>query len=866
MSKDGHLFVGNKFNYTDKKGEPYLDKYGRPFLDKKGKELLNEYKSPYADELEDYVKQKPNKQILFAIPLGLWFYDLSNPQFDSVYSEYYKVNQKQRDQKLLDSLYIKHNLSNYAGKSRWFDRFFYHNGEAPVLADSAISRISAKNLQQYFINRGWRRAKVRDTILTSGKKAKVQYNIALGRPMIMDTIIYDIAEEISTDLYRSYTRRRNQMNTESSGSRIPTKEEFTADFLNRGSSIKKGDRLDAYVLENEISRLENRFRNIGYFGFNELKDEIIFFVDTANNSYNVPVRLSISKSKLADINPSDTVRKDTVVHKFKRYKYNSINLTLEDNENKKGEKYPIDSGFYVTTRKVVRIENGKKTKGVIIDTVAYIENQTGGKYKNRILADMLAIEKGDTYRLNAEIQTRRNIYKVNNFNIQGFNTRRETVQGKNSDSTLVTTILLAPMDKYSYEIGFEAFNSSVANFGITPNVTFTAKNLFRGAENLSISFGGSLGNIESKKNNNNLFNASELSAQASLSFPKLILPFNTKNIIPKRWGPSSAISLGYNAQYNIGLDKRSYNTAFLYNFTPTRPTVHQITLWNLQYTQFLNPDNYFNIYEQDGKIRDEVYTEYFNMYPDVKTEYDNALISDNALLFYIQYDEAFREHLIKINPDLADSYNLMESRRYRFTQNVLISSFKYDFTYDERLNNFPGKHPLYLRAQVELAGNVFSLFNKTLKDFATSNNKTIKEIVGVPYSQFMKFDLDIRKYWKLSSKKSVNARLFAGIGIPYGNSFSMPFDRSYSVGGPSDVRAWKAFGFGPGTSNLGSKDGYELIAIENFKLLSSVEYRFPLPGNGFEGALFVDAGNIWGTSRNALDKFEFNSFYKELGI
>ncbi len=853
-----YLFTGNKFNYINK-----------------GKGLLKEAKEPFSDELENYVKQKPNKQILFVVPLGLWLYDRSDSRFDSLYSRYYSLDQKLRNQAALDSLYIKYNFESYVGKSRWLDRFLYKNGEPPVLADSMISKTSARNLQKYFKNRGWRKAEVTDTLLASGKKAKVQYDINLGRPMIMDTLIYDVADDLKKGLYNSFTERgksRMKLNRkceekETGPKRPPMNgEQYVKSFFGRNSLVKKGDRLDSYVINDEITRLENRLQNMGYFRFNEFKDEIIYYVDTANNIYNVPVRVQIKKSTLFESITPDSVKKDTVkrAHVFKRYKYEKFNITLlKDSDAKEAEKGdPVDTGFYVVDKKQPVCVDGRRAKIMVRDTIAYIVNQTGGRYKNRVLTDMLAIKRGDYYRLNSEIETRRNIYKVNNFNIIKFNTTYEP----SSDSTLVTDIILAPSEKYSYELGFEAFSSRVANFGISPNVTFTAKNLFRGAENLSITFGGTLGNIDTQNSKDKLFNASELSAQASLSFPRLLLPFNTQNLIPKAWGPSSAISAGYSAQYNIGLDRRNYSTAISYNFAPTRTTVHQITLWNLQYTQFLNPGNYFNVYTQDAEVRDKVYDDYFALHPDVEAEYDNKEITDDQLLLQIQSDTDFMNNLKTTDPTLSDSFYLMESRRYIFTQNVLISSFKYDFTYDQRLEYFRRRNPLYLRAQMELAGNALSLFNSSLKDFQTSNNKIVKQILGVPYSQFVKLDLDLRKYWTLSGKKSINARLYAGIGIPYGNSFSLPFDRNYSVGGPSDVRAWRAFGFGPGASQLASKQGYEMVAMGNFKLLSSVEYRFPLPSKSFEGALFVDAGNVWGTLSDSPYKFALDSFYKELGI
>lgn len=872
VAKNEHLFIGSNFKYLDKKGSPYLDSYGNPYLNEKGQPILNKYRSPYLDELPNYVKQKPNRKILFYIPLRLWLYDISNPKFDSVYSEYYAVNSKQRKQSLLDSLYIKYNMKEYVGKSRWIDRFFYHNGEAPVMIDENISRGSAENLQKYFINRGWRKAIVTDSLITNKKKAKTQYDIRLGRPMTIGSVKYDIDDGILNPMYAGYLRYvkerlKNKKDTMS-------KEKFIYSIFGRDSIIKKGDRLDAYVFENEISKLENIFKNLGYFGFNDLKDEVIFYVDTAKSIYEVPVTLKISKSLLNYNNTStDSLKSDTIkkAPHFKRYTYNQVNVTLDRARYQPNHGVPIDSTYYIVKKKefkkdnlgkIVKI-NGKKIKTLTRDSILIV-NKSGGRYKNRVLSDMMVFKIGDKYRLNSEIETRRNIYKVNNFNILGFNTFAE----RGSDSTLISNIILSPMDKYSYEIGFESFSSRVANFGITPNLTFTAKNLFRGAENLSITFGGSLGNIESKKNNQKLFNASEISIQASLSFPRLLVPFNVKSLVPKKWGPSSAISLGYNAQYNIGLDRHNYNAAISYNVTPTRTTIHQISLWNLQYTQFLNPGNYFNIYEEDGKTRNEVYKYYFKYNPSASVDYnDTKTLKDDQLLVTLQDDRTFQDYLQKQNAKLYDSYyNLVERRRYRFTQNVLISSFKYDFTYDQRLGFFPKKNLLYFRTQFEFAGNLLSLFNNSLKDFKTSNNKIVKEIFGVPYSQFIKLDIDIRKYWNFSGKRSLNARFFAGIGIPYGNSFDMPFDRSYSVGGPSDVRAWKAFGFGPGTSKLSSKNGYELVALDNFKLFSSVEYRLPLPSKGFEGALFVDAGNVWGTQKNSHNKFEFNSFYKELGI
>jgi outer membrane protein assembly factor BamA len=796
-----HLFIANKYKYLDNK------------------------KKPFADELPNYVKQKPNRNLGMIIPFNLWIYDLSNVRFDSVYQEYYNAPESKRNQYLLDSLYIKYNLEKSVGHGHWFGRYFHNAwGEPPVLMDTLLAEKSAKNLQQYFINRGWRKNRVTDSLLIkSRKKASTQYNLTLGQPTIIDSIFYDISDP---DIARIYQR------------------------VSKHSYVKKGGRLDAFVIEKDISRIETIMQNHGYYGFNELKDEMIYIVDTANSIYQVPVTVSIRKSpytgfpqKNQIFADEDTLKTDSIKTplKFKTFTYGEINITLNRNKRLNSDQ-PVNLPDKPSVE-----ENG------------YVVINNNRHYNNRVLSDMMVIEKGKTYRLNDEVQTRKNIYKLNNFNIDNFETKLLT------DSTVQTNLILTPMEKYSFELSFEGFTSRVASFGVTPKLSFLAKNLFGNAENLAVSFNLTAGNIASKRNNDKLFNASEFSGQATLTFPRWLLPFNTENMIPKRWGASTSISAGYSAQFNIGLDRRNYLASLSYDITPTPTTVHKFILWNLQYTQFLHSENYFRVYSQDGKVKDSIFSAYVKEYPSVDLQAMNYNEAASLILNNADFKNILLNSSDKAGRALWDSYNLVETRRYIFTQNVLISSFGYNFTYDQRLNKSK-INPFYLHAGVELAGNILSIFNKSYDKMTTSGNQEVRQIFDVPYSQFAKFDLDLRKYWNFTTRKTLAARFLMGLGHPYGNSFAMPFDRNYSVGGPNDIRAWKAFGLGPGSSNAGSKDGFELIALQNFKLLSSVEYRFPITEKSWEGGLFIDAGNIWATDNSHPNVFKINTFYKELGI
>ena len=60
-------------------------------------------------------------------------------------------------------------------------------------------------------------------------------------------------------------------------------------------------------------------------------------------------------------------------------------------------------------------------------------------------------------------------------------------------------------------------------------------------------------------------------------------------------------------------------------------------------------------------------------------------------------------------------------------------------------------------------------------------------------------DLDIRYNYKFNTVGSMVYRGFFGIGIPYGNSKAMPFEKQYFSGGANGIRAWQVRTLGPGS-------------------------------------------------------------------
>src|SRR5690606_29819917 len=150
------------------------------------------------------------------------------------------------------------------------------------------------------------------------------------------------------------------------------------------------------------------------------------------------------------------------------------------------------------------------------------------------------------------------------------------------------------------------------------------------------------------------------------------------------------------------------------------------------------------------------------------------------------------------------------------------------------------------RAKVESAGNTLSLLAKISKELKSQGRNNT--ILGVAYSQYIKTEFEFIKHFDMGVKKVLAMRAFGGIAIPYGNSNSVPFSRSYFAGGSNDNRAWQSYSLGPGSA----KTIYDFNEA-NMKLAFSTEYRFNVFG-ALNAALFVDAGNIWNVLDNVTDE------------
>lgn len=220
----------------------------------------------------------------------------------------------------------------------------------------------------------------------------------------------------------------------------------------------------------------------------------------------------------------------------------------------------------------------------------------------------------------------------------------------------------------------------------------------------------------------------------------------------------------------------------------------------------------------------------------------------NASFGYAWKENVRKEHELKvIDISLIDPANVTQkfldqtaNNQYlkRATDQQLIFGPTYTYTYTNTTS--PKTNTIYYRGMLDLAGNLTGLISG-----ANAKEGDVKNIFGIPFSQYIKMENDFRFYHKFGEKTSFASRAIAGVAVPYGNSQFMPFSRQFFVGGSNSVRAFRARTLGPGSYDPRTqKDGFVFDQAGDVKLELNAEYRANLY-KFLNVAAFVDAGNIW---------------------
>ena len=381
--------------------------------------------------------------------------------------------------------------------------------------------------------------------------------------------------------------------------------------------------------------------------------------------------------------------------------------------------------------------------------------------------------------------------------------------------------VLTPNKRKSFALEADGTNKG-GLLGVSSGINYGDKNPWGGGENLKVSFHGGLevqrtltdDDSETTTENSssiinapflNNFNTLEFGPEASLTLPKFLFPISLEKQSRSAM-PFTTANLAWNFQKRPDYTRQLFHASFGYRFNETKTKTH---------------------------------------------EFQPLQVS----LVKINKSAAFEARLDSLNDALLqNSY-----------QDHLIFGLNYTFTYNSQLSPVirDRRNRYFFQGRVEFAGNILRALHKLgggqLDEFGSY------EIFNIRFAQYFLADLDFRYYRAFSSHSSLATRMAGGLGVAMENLPVLPFEKSFFGGGANGLRAWKSRSVGPGSyfdPNL------TFDKIGDVRLEGNIEYRFDLI-SFIEGAVFVDAGNIWLLRADSLrtgGEFEFSRFYKETGI
>jgi outer membrane protein assembly factor BamA len=446
--------------------------------------------------------------------------------------------------------------------------------------------------------------------------------------------------------------------------------------------------------------------------------------------------------------------------------------------------------------------------------------------KVKAISKTIEMSPGDLYSKAKEERTQNNLYSIRQFKFVNIQFNDDQAKGDSLNGWLRGKIFLPIQVKQNYSFDIEGTNTSdiegtntsnnegsktSANLGIAGNLNYQHRNLFRGGEIFDITFRGAterqIAEINGKKTP---FIMNELGTVVKLSLPGFLLPVNEKKFDLYSM-PFTTFSLAYNFQERLFYTRSIVNATFGYQWKSSANFSHSLNLIDL---------NSVKIYSFDSTFINSIK----NLY--IKSSYTDHIISATS------YSLIYNNQDIKKRPDYQ-----------------------------------------YFRMNLEIAGNTLWVLSSLtgqekikLQDPGSENNTTYYQLFNTRFAQYVKGDFEYRYGNRFDKYNSLATRAFFGIAIPYGNFNVTPFEKRYYTGGANGVRAWQVRTLGPGRYPGGSINDPNQSA--DIKMEANIEYRFKLLWI-LEGALFVDAGNVWAINQNDNREgavFKFDKFYDEFAI
>lgn len=377
------------------------------------------------------------------------------------------------------------------------------------------------------------------------------------------------------------------------------------------------------------------------------------------------------------------------------------------------------------------------------------------------------------------------------------------------DSTKLNCYVMLTKSKHK-SVSFEVEGTnSAGDLGAAASVSFQHRNLFHGSETFMIKFRGAYEAISGLGTGYKNHNYTEYGIETSINFPNFLFPFLSSDF-KRKIRATTEFGLQYNYQLRPEFSRTIASASWSYKWLQKQKIQHRIDLLDISY------------------------------------------------LYLPWISEKFQEDYIKDDNNYILRYNY---------ENRLIVRMGYTYSYNSMggalVNNTITNNSYSIRTGFESAGNILYGLSKAMNIHKNKDGEYA--ILSIPYAQYLKGDFDFAKNIVIDHRNSLAFHTGFGIAVPYGNAKVVPFEKRYFSGGANSVRGWSVRDLGPGSFK---GDGNFMNQSGDIKLDASMEYRSKLFWK-FQGAAFVDAGNIW-TIRSYPNQpggeFKFNKFYKQIAV
>ncbi len=377
---------------------------------------------------------------------------------------------------------------NWSGRdsTRWINRVLRRMGDAPVIYSPEETMRSAEEITKAVQNMGYMGATVRTEREVSGKKMRLTYKVKTGKPYLVRSLSYDIADnKIRTYMYQD----------------------------SAATLLRRGMYMDVNVLDAERQRITSDLQRYGYYKFN--KDYISYTADTVRNTYLV----------------------DLVLHLAPYHQRGG-------GEAAPHTQYTINKVSFVTDYNM--LESSTENTVSVTDSVHYrgypIYYKDRLYLRPRVLADNLHFAPGELYNAQHVQRTYLNFGRLQALKYTNIRFLETQI-----DSTRLNAYVLLTKNK-PQSISFEVEGTnSAGDLGAGASVTYNHHNLFRGSEGFMLKLRGAYEAVSGLQGTGYNQNYIEWGAETSINFPRFLFPFLSRDFT-RRISATTEFGLQYNYQ------------------------------------------------------------------------------------------------------------------------------------------------------------------------------------------------------------------------------------------------------------------------------------------------------------------------------